>query len=347
MQFKILSSLSLALIASLFLGCAKTNYDGGPQVHPLSNPQPEAIPQANPQATPNTKREELPPAPPTPIVASGNMPVISFVQNDVMMNGGLEAQLELQLSEAAKLPVTAVINLVDGSAIHYRDFAGFKSRGSETSQTLVFAPGKTRMLLPVIGGRRTLFCDTSFSAVISEKRLQNARVVDGSARITLPCEFVEPAPDYTSPPQLPAPIVEPRLPVTGEPSCPMVQARFESDVIENREHAKRTSVRIVLDRISDLPVIFDIETRDGSALQNVDYIPLRLQLTIPAGQTSIEIPVELLKAKRCRTPDMRRLQQHADFDFAVVLTAMSNANMAQPAARIIQKKDVGSHNCSN
>lgn len=344
MQFKILGSFLLAMIATGFLSsCAKTNYDGSPRVQPL------AAQQAPP--TPPAQNRGLPPAAPSvqPTSPAGNLPVISFVQDDVLMDARMEAHLELQLSEASKLPVTAVINLVNGSALHYRDFAGFKSRSSETSQTVVFAPGTTRMPLPVIGGRRTRFCDTSFNAVISANRLQNAKVIDDSARITLPCEMVEPAPDVPvvipAPIAPVAPIVHPPAPVEPAP-CDMVQARFENTVIENREHAKKTSVTILLDRVSELPVIFDLETNDGSALQNIDYVKVRLQLTIPPGQTAIEVPIALLKNKRCRTSDMHRGQQHAHFEFQVRITAMSNANMLQPAAVIVLKKDVDDDHCS-
>ena len=80
--------------------------------------------------------------------------------------------------------------------------------------------------------------------------------------------MVEPAPDTpvfipapVSPIAPTAPIVHPPAPIQPAP-CDMVQARFENTVVENREHAKRTSVTILLDRVSDLPVIFDLETND-------------------------------------------------------------------------------------
>ena len=338
MQFKILSSLLLTVIAAVFLSaCAKTNYDGSQRVQALAKPTEQAQP--DPAARQRDQQPAPPATPAPPIRSVGNLPVISFVQQDVLMDSRLEAHLELQLSEASKLPVTAVINLINDSAIHYRDFAGFKSRSSETSQTVVFAPGTTRLPLPVIGGRRTRFCDTSFFAVISASRLQNAKVIDGSARISLPCEKVEPAPEN------PAPIVVPVVPVVPEP-CDMVQARFENNIVENREHAKRTQVKIVIDRVSALPVIFDLETNDGSAFENIDYVRVRVQLTIQPGQIAIEVPVELLKNQRCRTSEMHRWQQHAHFEFQVRVVAMSNANMAQPAAQIILKKDVDDDNCT-
>lgn len=342
MQFKILSSFLLAVIVTAFLSaCAKTNYDGSPRVQPLAAQQ-------APDSPPTRNREVPPPVQPVqpvqPTLPAENLPVISFVQDDVLMDSRMEAHLELQLSEASKLPVTAVINLINGSALHYRDFAGFKSRSSETSQTVVFAPGTTRMPLPVIGGRRTRFCDTSFNAVISANRLQNAMVIDGSARITLPCEMVAPAPD--APVVIPAPIapIVPPEPVQPAP-CEMVQARFENTVVKNREHAKKTSVTIVLDRVSELPVIFDLETNDGSAFQNIDYVRVSMRLEIPPGQLAIQVPIDLLKQKRCRTPDMHRWQQHANFEFEVRITAMSNANMLQPAAVIVLKKDVDDDHC--
>ena len=94
------------------------------------------------------------------------------------------------------------------------------------------------------------------------------------------------------------------------------------------------------------PCDLDLETNDGSALQNVDYVKVRVQLTIPPGQTAIEVPIALLKNKRCRTSDMHRWQQHAHFEFHVRITAMSNANMLQPAAVIVLKKDVDDDHCS-
>lgn len=340
MQFKILGSLSLAAIAILaFSGCAKTTYDGSPRVQPLATPLQQTTP-------PPASQDPTPPA--TPVVPvtpppSGNLPVLSFVENEIVMNGKLEAQLEVQLSQASNLPVTAVIHLINATALHYRDYAGFKTRSSETSQTIVLPPGTTRMLLPVIGGRRTRFCDTHFFAVISGKRIQNARVVDDSARINLLCEFVQPAPVDQPPPTIP-PIVVP-VPVQPGAPCPMVQARFESEVIENRHHAKRSIVKVVLDRPSELPVIFDIETRDLTAFDRIDYIGMKVQLTIPPGDTSIELPIELINSQRCRTRDMHRWQQHWTFEFQAVVTGMTNANMNRPAALITYIKDVDDDNC--
>ena len=340
MQFKMLSFLTPLILAIVFLGgCAKTNYDGSTRVKPLSNPEPAPTAQ---------QRGQPAPAPgSTPTAPAGNLPVVSFVQSEVEMDSKLEARLDLQLSEVSSLPVTVVVDLVDATARHYRDFAGFKTRSSETSQTIVIAPGTTRMPLPVIGGRRTRFCDSYFNAVINSARLQNAKVVSNSAKINLPCENVAPAIDQPTPPP---PVLEPILEPIVQPRQPPVQpcqviARFESEVVDNKEHAKRTSVKIVIDQDLEWPVIIDLETRDGSAYAGIDYVRVKVQLTIPAGQRSVEVPIELLKNDRCRTSDMHRWQKHAHFEFNAVVTGITGANMLKPSALIILEKDVDDEKC--
>ncbi|MEK6627109.1 MAG: hypothetical protein AABY53_00650 [Bdellovibrionota bacterium] len=192
MKLKNLSLLPLTILAlALTCGCAKVDYDGRPRGVPQINQQGQPVVPAAPQQQRQPDVSAMPIIPPASTQA--NLPVISFVQSEVSMDSKLEAQLELQLSVASKLPVTVVVKLVDGSARHYRDFAGFKVRSSETSFTVVLAPGKTHVALPVIGGRHTRFCDSSFFAVINQRRLQNAKVLNGSdsAIIDVPCTLSE------------------------------------------------------------------------------------------------------------------------------------------------------------
>lgn len=334
MQFKNLSYLPMAFIVAFVLSaCAKTTYDGSPRIQPFANKMDRPPEPTQTEPTPTE------PAPPEDPVPSEKLPVVSFVQSEVAMDSKYEAQLELQLSEASQKPVTIEVNLKDATAIHYRDFAGFKSHSlvksknnsAETSRVVVIPPGTTRMALPVIGGRHTWFCDGYFNAKIS-RNLQNAVVMADTARINVPCQAGDEPPVVV-------PTPEPDL-------CPQqVFARFETDRMVMKEHAKRATVKIILDRPASFPVTIDLETQDGSAFSQIDYVKVKTQLTIPTGQTSIELPIELFKNTRCRTADMRRWQQHANFEFHLLVTSIVNAEMLAPTMTIIHKKDVDDDNC--
>lgn len=318
--FKTLWILGVVLFLS---SCAKTNYDGSAPIQPFGNTSQQIPPEA-------TKEPE----PITPIVETKKFPIISFVLDEVSMNQELEAQLELQLSEASNLPVIAVVNLVSGTAIPHRDFNGFKPYSSARfSRTVVIPPGTTRVALPLIGGRRTYNCDSHFFAEINPQKLQQAKVLEKTAKIFLPCEFAELPEVEPIPEPIPQPI--PELPV---------RAYFQHDYIKTKEHKKRTSVKILLTRASSLPVVLDLETQNGTAFEEIDYVKVKNRLVIPPGQVSIEVPIQLVRAHRCKPKDDDQWWPHdGKYKFHVVVTAIANAEMLQPRATIRVTKDVDNH----
>ena len=328
MNFNKSNFIAIFVIAVVFLtSCAKTNYDNSARVQPLA-----------------TKLQQPPTVPPpagagkrAPPVNTENLPNISFVENEVTMDGKLEAHLELRLSAASNQPVTATVNLVNATALHYRDFSGFKTLSSnnhslaEVTQTVVFPPNTTRMALPVIGGRQTRFCDTYFFAVINS-RLQQAQVADDTARINIPCTDVDEP--------IVAPTPPPRLEPIPCPPAPATEARFEFEKIKTSEHATGTSVKIFLNRVSDLPVVIELETHDGSAYSQLDYVGLKVQVTIQPGQIGVELPIQLITAHRCRARNASRWVREGEFEFTLQATAISNATMKNTSTSITVEKDI-------
>lgn len=316
---KILTSTLLLLILN---SCAKTNYDGSSPIKPFGNQNQQVPPQ----------NSDLPPSSTTPPVGSAKkLPVISFVLDEVTLNANLEAQLELQLSEVTDRPVIAVVNLVHGTAIPYRDYIGYKPLSSDRSvdrfsRTIVIPPGATRMPLPMVGGSRTTNCDSHFFAKIDYMKLKQAKVFNNTAKVIIPCKYANLPPIV-----VPIPEPTPELPVT---------ARFEEEYIKTKEHKKRTSVKVILDRPSNLPVMIDIETQNGSAYEDIDYVKVKVQLVIQPGETSIELPIELVRAHRCKPEDWPRHHRDGKFEFHVVVTEITNATMPQPTSTIRVKKDV-------
>ena len=320
MKLKNLNCFLKIFVMTLFLSaCAKTNYDGSPRIQSFGDKS-----QQIPPVVPGQ------PVPEDPPIVEIKKPIISFVLDEVSMNSKLEAQLELQLSEVSKLPVIAVINLIRGTAIPHRDYNGFKPYTSRWTHTVVIPPGTTRLALPIIGGRMTTNCDSHFFAEINSKKLQQAKVLDKTAKIIIPCDYAE----------LP-PVVEPiPRPI---PDLPVI-ARFEHDYIKTKEHKKRTSVKILLNHASDLPVVIDLETQNGTAFEEIDFVKVKVRLVIPPGQTSIDMPIQLVRAHRCKPKEDDNWFPHdGKFKFYVVVTAIANAEISQPRATIRVTKDVDKH----
>lgn len=188
----------LIILTFIFTLCScenKKSSDG--RDHSAELPMPPAT-QENSQERPSPQKPQTPQgstdtdkdpmAPPPVAQPTKPLPVIGFSRSQVTFNRKLEAQLELQLSKASDVPVVVEVHLVNGTALHYRDFSGFKTRSSETSQTIIFAPGTTRMKLPVIGGRHTQYCDdTFFYAKMDKASVQKAMINNDETIIRLRC----------------------------------------------------------------------------------------------------------------------------------------------------------------
>ncbi len=181
-----MKSLVAVIFAFALYSCDnKKSADG--QDHSLTPPL------TPPQAPPAQQSKTEPPLPPTANTAPNNpqpgksLPNLSFTNNAVAINHKTEVQLELRLSRPSDTPVVVDVYLENGTAIHYRDYNGFKTRSAETRQTVIFAPGILKMKLPVIGGRNTVNCDTYFYAKIDEATVQNANVPRVEAIVYVPC----------------------------------------------------------------------------------------------------------------------------------------------------------------
>lgn len=185
--------ITLALILALCSCENKKSSDG--KDHSIAQPAPPtSLPQNKTEtpAQPDSPSAPEGPTRPLPIDAPSNssgLPVLSFSNYSTTLNRKLEAQLELQLSHASDVPVVVEVVLVNGTAIHYRDYSGFKARSGETQQTIIFTPGTSRIRLPIIGGRHTEYCDSIFYVKINKSSLQKATVTDNIAQVLIPCHF--------------------------------------------------------------------------------------------------------------------------------------------------------------
>ena len=149
------------------------------EIPPTAQPPPstqQAVPPSNPE-TPQ-------PIEPTPV--NSLLPEIRFSNYNVVFNRKLEAQLELELSQPSNVPVVVDVYLLNGTALHYRDFAGFKAR-NEMKQTIIFAPGETHRQLPVIGGRSTENCDSIFYVQMDKSSVQKAQIINFEAQVRILC----------------------------------------------------------------------------------------------------------------------------------------------------------------
>lgn len=186
MSCKLLLVLSVLLVLTS-CGYKKSSDENSSPVPPSnsSNTNPKAT---NPQNPPSDTSGGLRPVLPLP--SDKNVPAVSFVQTRVETNSKREAEVELELSQPALVPVIVEVFLQNGSALYHRDYTGFKlhtaSVRAETRQILIFAPKKRRLRLPLIGIRNTSHCDSEFYVKIN-RNLKQARVVNNTARISIPC----------------------------------------------------------------------------------------------------------------------------------------------------------------
>jgi hypothetical protein len=338
----------LSALVALFLlsSCAETGYDGSTRARPFSNEQP-AVQQSEP----------APRGQPIDTGVISGLPVLSFVESELAMDEELTARVEVQLSKASSTPVTFVVRLENGSAIHYRDYQGFKLPGkikysaneAETRQTIVIPPGTTRMALPEIGGITTDYCDGFFYAKLNPNNVQGAQINDDTARISVPCQVSRPRNGLPPPVRMPSPLPPMEEPCPPEPSRPEprpmpvpvpqapVNVRWAKEFVKKSEDSKRAVMKLEIDRSSSLPVTISVATVNGSAKAGRDFHPVNFNVTIPAGKKSVQFPVELITGDLCAQPGER--EHDVRFEFAVVVTRVINGNIARPQARVSVERE--------
>lgn len=344
------------------------------------------------------------------------LPILSYVDNDVTADQNQEAQLELQLSAASNQQVVVDVHLIDATAQRFIDYIGFKMamNRDEIKQTIRFPPGTTRMPLPIIGTRRDANCGTYFQAKMNKDNVRGATIPNEFARVRIPC---------ITPPEPPPPVIELagnqhvslyegdrreftlrfvenfrqnvgfswrlvsrdpnvnvaerfkvysgqsvagagsntlNIDVTAVDVDNLQQGTQEYDIalVPNGASSQLTArltlydrvkmpnarydrtrlvipqnrsdvAKIILNEPSTLPVTIEIETQDGTARENVDYVPVRQTLIVPPGTTEIEVPIRILPQTECRQAS----------DFYLVVTRIENATMSQRRAQIVIPRD--------
>ena len=334
-----LSVLSLLLLSS----CAETGYDGSTRakaqqnnvVTPPASPEPQAGQRAQPIDTG---------------VISG-LPVLSFVETEVEMDGQLEARLEVQLSKASATPVTFVVNLENGTAIHYTDYQGFKLQSkiaysrntAETRQTIVIPQGTTRMALPVIGGTTTYNCNGYFYAKLNPNNIQGAQIADDTAKINVPCEIARPR-DSRMPPPVRMPLPQPSAPAPrAQVPCPPqrveapVEVRWAKEFVKKSEDSKRAMMELEIENPAKQDIAISVATVNGSAKAGRDFHPVNFNVFILKGKKSVRFPVELITGDLCAQPGER--EHDVRMEFNVVVTRILGGNILRPAARVSVERE--------
>ena len=172
------------LAAFLILGsCQKKGSDIKATEVPINQGQGAPVPPGPDPAIPPAPPAPEPPAPAPPVPSA--LPVLSFGYGEYVYDGENEIHVELVLSQPSTVPVTVDVELVDGTALYARDYAGFLSGGSDRKQSVILAPQQTRIDIPFIYIKNNSGCGTEFSAHLTS--VQQAVISGDSTRIVLNC----------------------------------------------------------------------------------------------------------------------------------------------------------------
>jgi hypothetical protein len=160
---------------------------------------------------------------------------------------------------------------------------------------------------------------------INVTKIENATMAEPNATVVVKDNATRCAP--------PAP--EPQQPV-NPPAPVMPKARFEQPRLSG-DKASQVTAKILLDQPATQDIVVDLETQDGSAKSNVDYVPVKKSLTIKAGESSVDIPVTLLARDKC-APNADPGEGNAG-DFTLIVTNITNADMAEKSESISVNED--------
>ncbi|MBY0554839.1 hypothetical protein K2P97_09940 [bacterium] len=102
-------------------------------------------------------------------------------------------------------------------------------------------------------------------------------------------------------------------------------ASFAKDRIDLPASGGDGKATIVLNETSTLPIILDIETKDGTALDGKDYVGFKQTFVIKPGDLMIDIPVKLLPKDACLN----------ETNFFINVTRHDNATMTKKEAVVL------------
>ena len=125
----------LVIVAALALGSCQKSSDKKSEASPNQ--------QQGTQAPP-AQGQPAPGQPPSPTA----LPILNFGFDEYVYDGENEIHMELLLTKASSVPIMVDVSLVDGTAWYPRDYAGFLNGGDDLKQSVVLAPGQTRIDLP-------------------------------------------------------------------------------------------------------------------------------------------------------------------------------------------------------
>ena len=173
----------LVITAFFILGsCQKKNSNVKATEVPTDQLQGTPPPPAPPLSEPPAPPPPEPPAPPVVV-----LPTLSFGYDEYTYQVANEINIELLLSQASKVPVVVEVELVAGTAIFGRDYAGFASGGGDPRKlSIVFPPMQTRFDLPTIIIDNGAECGGEFTAQLSG--VQQAVITKDSTQIKITCK---------------------------------------------------------------------------------------------------------------------------------------------------------------
>lgn len=171
----------------------------------------------------------------------------------------------------------------------------------------------------------------SIANATMENRVADVAVKDNSVRCAQ-------RPSQPTPPTQPTPPdLQPVPPTEPPPSQPVApSARFEQEQILTDGKEMVTS-KIILNVSASQDIAIDLETEDGTAKSDVDYVPLKVTLTIKKDESSIDIPLALIKRDKC-VPDAGA-DAGKGGDFKLVVKNITNASMEVKTESIVIPAD--------
>lgn len=295
----------------------------------------------------------LPPLPePTP-GRSSELPVAAFESNLIEVPVGADIALaRIVLNKTAEENV--YIDVEASSRFRVKTFEPYKER-------VMIPRGQRSVDIRVRVKRQDVCCltpapqgdtvtgrfDITVTAIANatmENRLAEVAIKDNAARCNRqPSPPTAPVPVQPSPPVSPMPPdqpAQPMPPVSPMPPTPvqpqLPAARFEQEQM-NTGRSEMITAKIILNTPAPSNVTIEIETQDGSALSDVDYVPLKLTLTIKKDESSIDIPLALIARDKCALDAPADAGKGGEFKLAV--TNISNATMENKTASIVIPED--------
>jgi len=357
----------MARIDAMKLQGARVINDRSKIIVPCSSDRADILP-----PLPDTQVPAPMPLPPVP-GRSNELPIAAFENNSIEVPVGADIALaRIVLNKIAEEPV--FIDVEASSRFRVKTFEPFRERvmiprGQRSVDVRVRVKRQNVCCLTpaptgdVVTGRFDITV-TSIANATMENRLAEVAIKDNAVRCTQPSQPtppVAPMPTQPMPPVAPMPTqpmppvapmpTQPMPPVAPVPTLPppdvqpapaMPNARFEQEQMNTGGNSMVTS-RILLDKPALQDVSIEIETQDGTAKSDVDYVPVKLTLTIKKDETSIDIPLALIARDKCSIDAPADAGKGGDFKLTVL--SITNANMESKTESIVIPEDT--RNCAS